>query len=202
MRKAGLDHSEVSRHITRFRSGQKKLLINVKNATTYYSLTRDVINALDTKYQDCLRPASTITASNAIAALTKQFPDLAACPYWQELSICHQNGALRATVIMAWNLIYNRLCEYILADPVRTANFNQKSSKPVATRDDFTEFRESDVLARSKGAGIIKKNVHTVLAEKLERRNMFAHASGMVPIPHEVDALVTDLIRNVLPRLT
>jgi len=102
---------------------------------------------------------------------------------------------------MAWNLIYNRLYEYILSDAARAGAFNAVSTRPVAARDDFTEFREADVLTWARTARVIIPNIHTILAEKLRRRNMFAHASGMIPIAHEVDAYILDLIQNVLPRL-
>jgi hypothetical protein len=177
------------------------LLMRSEGTTSYYSLTLSAKNHLDEAYKDCLQTPSTIATASAIADLPKNYPTLVGCPYWQEMMLCHKATAYRATVIMAWNLIYNRLCDYILADPARLSAFNLKSSKPIANRDDFTEFREADVLAWSKSANIIIPNVHVILAEKLKRRNMFAHASGIIPIQHEVDAYILDLITNVLPRL-
>lgn len=203
MKEVGIDPSEMPILAVRFCGTEDKKLMNtVDGQTHYYALIRHMKDSLDQKYADCLQTPTAIAVSAAITELPMRFPTLSGCPYWQELILCYKSNALRATVIMVWNLIYNRLCEYILADSNRQAAFNQASKKTISVRDDFTEFRESDVLTWSKNAGIIIPNIHTILAEKLKRRNMFAHASGITPIPHDVDTIVIDLIQNVLPRIT
>jgi hypothetical protein len=158
--------------------------------------------ALDVKYADCIQPQTTITVTNAIADLPNKYPLLANCPYWEEAMICYSHKALRAAFIMVWNLVYDRLCEFVLADPNgRLQDLNTASKKSITNRDDFTEYREAEVIQWCKGAKIIPGNVHTILAEKLKRRNMFAHASGIIPIQHDVDAHILDLVTNVLPRV-
>jgi uncharacterized membrane protein len=202
MKEVGLDNWNVPVLANRFCGTEDKKLINTVDGTThYYALMRHIKDALDQKYKDCLQSPVTIAASKAIAELPSRFPTLNGCPYWHELMLCHNSGALRATVIMAWNLVYNRLCEYILADAARLAAFNQKSTKTVTIRDDFTEFKEFDVITWSKTSGIVIPNIYNILAERLKRRNMFAHASGMIPIPHDVDTFILDLVVNMLPRL-
>jgi hypothetical protein len=84
---------------------------------------------------------------------------------------------------------------------VRLDAFNQKCPKRITNRDDFTEQKEFDVVTWARTSGAIIPNVQVILYEKLKRRNMFAHASGMIPIPHEVDAFITDLVITVLTRL-
>jgi hypothetical protein len=180
----------------------KTLSYEVEGDNHYYGLLRQAVIELDVKYNDCIQPKTSIAVINAIAELPNKHPSLANCPYWEEAMVCYRHQALRAAFIMVWNLIYDRLCEFVLADPNgRLANFNTASKKIVTSRDDFTEYREAEVILWCKTAKIIPGNVHTILAEKLKRRNMFAHASRIIPIEHEVDANILDLVTNVLPRL-
>jgi hypothetical protein len=202
LRSVGINAAQIPLVGIRYCDPNNQKLMNlVENNQHSYRLTRQTKIELDAKYADCLVPKFTIAVADALGALPGTFPILANCPYWEETIVCYRNKALRAAVIMSWNLIYNRLCEYILADPGRTTAFNQRSARPVSIRDDFTEFRESDVLTWARNAGIVIPNVYTILAEKLKRRNMFAHASGITPIPQDVDGFVIDLIQNVLPRI-
>jgi hypothetical protein len=204
IKKVGIDSFNVPSIILKLcNEPTKKLQIEDRfdERTSYYGLLLPVLYELDAKYRDCLSTASTIATTTIIAGLPKQYSSLIGCPYWDELALCYGVRAYRASVIMMWNLIYNRLCDFILADSGRLSAFNQKCSKTITNRDDFTDLKEFDVITWAKTSGAIVPNVQVILNEKLKRRNMFAHASGMKPIPHEVDAYIVDLVTNVLPRL-
>jgi hypothetical protein len=203
MKAVGINAAEVPLIGLKYCDPKNQKLMNlIEDNTHYYRLIRSVKNELDTKFADCLTPETTTAVSNTLAELPNKYPFLGTCPYWEETIICYRNKALRAAVIMAWNLVYNQLCEYILADPIRMAAFNQCCPRPVSIRDDFTEYREADILTWARNASVIIPNIHTILAEKLKRRNIFAHASGITPIAHDVDAFILDLIQHVLPRIS
>jgi hypothetical protein len=46
--------------------------------------------------------------------------------------------------------------------------------------DDFQELKQSQVLQVCKSANIISGSIHKILKEKLERRNIAAHPSGVL----------------------
>jgi hypothetical protein len=180
----------------------ERLLSRSEGSTTFYRLSFNSRRLLDTTYADCVETPSAIVTASIIADLPKQYPSLKGCPYWDELSLCHGVKAYRATVIMAWNLIYNRLCDHIVTNDQRREAFNLAAQKTILKRDDFAEYREADVIAWARKAKVIDPNSCTILAERLKKRNIFAHASGKIPIPQDVDTFIEDLMRNVLPSLT
>jgi hypothetical protein len=110
---------------------------------------------------------------------------------------------------MAWNLAYDHLCHWILADPKRMADFNATSPKryagmkyaPVTIREHFSDMKESHVIEIASSADVISKNVGRVLAEKLTRRNMAAHPSDVSTIQNTAEEVIRDLVENVVLKL-
>jgi hypothetical protein len=129
--------------------------------------------------------------------------------YLEETLICIRHKAFRAAVVMAWNLAYDHFCYWLLADSTRLAAFNATSPKrfagmkypPVVTRDDFTDMKESHVIAISSSADLITKNITRVLDEKLTRRNMAAHPSDVSTIQNTAEEVIRDLVENVVLKL-
>ena len=72
------------------------------------------------------------------------------------------------------HIIENRLSDFNAALPKRVGK-----ATPVATRDDLTELKESQVLDVCRTANIIGGNVAKVLGEKLTKRYLAAHPSGV-----------------------
>jgi hypothetical protein len=109
---------------------------------------------------------------------------------------------------MAWNLTFDHLCRWILADVQRLASFNAASAtkypkKPVKiTRfDDFEELKEFDTIEICRTAGLLPKGTADILRDKLKRRNLAAHPSVQIVTQHQADDVITDLINNVVLRL-
>jgi hypothetical protein len=111
---------------------------------------------------------------------------------------------------MAWNLAYDHLCQWILKDPGRLARFNAQTPMTFArrglpvviTRDDFLEFKESEVLQIAKSAPqIINANQHKILKEKLDRRNIAAHPSGIQIMPQTAEEYIRELIEVIVLQL-
>lgn len=126
-----------------------------------------------------------------------------------ETLTCYRNGAFRAAIVMSWNLAYDHVARWVLADAQRLANFNAGISKRnpkkahvvITRREDFEELKEDetvDILGTLPG---ITGGMKRILKEKLGRRNTYAHPSTLtVGRPH-VDDMIFDLVNNVVLNL-
>jgi hypothetical protein len=114
-------------------------------------------------------------------------------------------------VVMTWNLAYHHLCDHVLKHrltdfnarwPVVYPGHHKKGAKAIATMDDFTELKESEVIEICNSADIITKDVHRILAEDLGRRNSAAHPSSVTIGQLQAESFIDDLIKNVVLKLT
>jgi hypothetical protein len=150
----------------------------------------------------------------AVDKLLQELPDKlkieAEKVFLEEAITCFRHGAFRAAIVMTWNLAYNHLCKVILNDGKLLADFNTQLPKsfakkahlsPISKREDFEELKESEALQIAKSAGIITDNLHKILKEKLDRRNMAAHPSTVVISKLQAEDFIHDLVVNVLLRL-
>ena len=122
---------------------------------------------------------------------------------------CYRVKAYRAAIIMAWNLAYDHLVRWIVSDPVRLNEFNlaipvryPKSKIVIRNEDDFSDLKESELLEVCRAANLIHKNTAHILKDKLTRRNAVAHPSSIVVTQHQADDAISDLINNVILKLT
>jgi hypothetical protein len=174
----------------------------LKNASGY-RLENKVREEFDAKYGQ--RPAA-VAVTALLRDLPSKVPDLSERDYLDETLKCFTAGAFRASVVMCWNLAYDHLCQYVLADFARLAAFNSQFPKsfpkvdfsPVAKRDHFTVLKESWVSQVCKSANIISDSLHKVLKEKLDRRNVAAHPSGVTTSQPTAEEFIKDLIENVV----
>ena len=107
-----------------------------------------------------------------------------------------------------WNIAYSHLCDHVLAK--RLADFNarwqlsfpglhKKAIKTITKMDDFNdELKESEVIAISRDAGIITKNIYNIRHAALGRRNAAAHPSSVIIDQLQTDAYIVELITNVI----
>ena len=108
---------------------------------------------------------------------------------------------------MAWNLAYDHLCEFVLANHLAAFNTQLPRSFPradisaIAKRDDFSELKESQVLQVCRSANITSGSLQKVLKEKLDRRNVAAHPSGVATSQLTAEEFIKDLIENVVLKL-
>ncbi|CAN5330584.1 hypothetical protein BH09PSE5_BH09PSE5_06820 [soil metagenome] len=131
--------------------------------------------------------------------------------YLNEALICYKHGAFRAAVVMAWNLAYDHLCRYILANRLNEFNaawfsrypgHHKKAVVIIKLIEDFgVELKESEVIEIAKSAKIITPDATRILTEKLGKRNSAAHPSEIVIEQVQADAFIDDLVRNVVLRL-
>src|SRR5262249_22247653 len=91
-------------------------------------------------------------------------------------------------IVMAWNLAFDNLLNWIVNDPTRLAAFNTAITKRypkrtgivIKNQDHFEDFKEFEVIEICQTASLISKNVIEILREKLKKRNAAAHPSQVV----------------------
>lgn len=122
--------------------------------------------------------------------------------FLNETLICFSNKAFRATIVMAWNLVYSHVCDRIF--DAHSAAFNVQRHKvypklpELTKRTDFEDYKESQVIEICRGARILDASVCKTLTERLSRRNTAAHPSSSVLTEVSAEDMITDLITNVL----
>lgn len=171
-----------------------------------YTLEKRVRDKLEQAYGQ--RPV-TIQVGQLLADLPAKIPDIAERVFLDETIRCFRCQAFRATIVMAWNLAYDHLLEFVIRDPSRLSAFNAQLPKTcpkarisaVSVKDDFAELKESDVLQVIRSANIIGNGLHHLLKEKLNKRNTAAHPSSVEISPHTAEEYVIDLITNAILKL-
>lgn len=127
--------------------------------------------------------------------------------YLEEAITCFKYKAYRAAIVMTWNLAYDHLCNLVIKNHLAAFNVQLPLSFPRAdilvinSRDDLTALKESQVLQVMKSANIISGSVHKILKEKLDRRNIAAHPSGVSIAPQTAEEFIIDLVTNVVLKL-
>lgn len=123
-----------------------------------------------------------------------------------EAITCYRHSAFRAAIVMVWNLAYDHLARWVLADQQRLADFNagiakrnkSKAHITIKTREDFEELKEDEMLDILGYLPGFSGNVKRMLKEKLGRRNTAAHPSTLTIGRSQVDDMITDLVNNVV----
>ena len=202
----GMEHpSSISTYLSQmFSRKPKELLKNSKG----YVLEKRIRDDLEKKYGQ--RPA-TIQIDQLLRNLPSRVPDLLEREFLDETLNCYKSKAFRAAIVMAWNLAFDHLCNYVLNKkskefnaqyPLRFPKLYAKAKmQAVASRDDFEELKESEVIEICRAANIISAGVYKVLNEKLGKRNSYAHPSSLTVSAHTAEEVILDLVNNVVLKL-
>lgn len=169
-----------------------------------YCLEKRVRDQLDEQYG---QRVATAHVHKLLTELPDRIPDLSEREYLKEALTCFKYKAFRAAIVMTWNLAYDHLCQILLKGHLTDFNAQLAKSYPkesiiVSQRDDLTELKESQVLQVCRSANIISGSVHKVMKEKLDRRNVAAHPSGIGIFETTAKEFIKDLIENVVVKLT
>src|SRR5207248_1655436 len=125
-----------------------------------YRLEHRVREDLDGKYGS---PATTIVISQLLKDLPGKISDDAERLFLSEALKCYRAEAFRAVIVMTWNLAYDHVLNWLLADQQRLASFNSKVAARVGSkrshlqmkaREDFEDLKESEVLDICGTAGV------------------------------------------------
>ena len=140
--------------------------------------------------------------------------------FLREAITCYHNKAFRAAIIMAWNLTYDHLARWILADAGRLSSFNshidarvgatskgrtisKRAGTRISKREDFEKLEEKEMIDIMGNAGLLPSaNTKKILEMQLTRRNMVAHPSLVFVDAPQADDAITSLVQNVVLVLT
>jgi hypothetical protein len=172
----------------------------IKNGAGFV-LERRVREALDTLYAH--RP-STAYVSKLLAELPSRLTDGAERVFLDEAIACLKANAFRAAIVMTWNLAFDHLCQFVLAQRLEDFNsalqrvFPKARVKVIINRAEFAEFSESEVLQICRTANITLGNVDKILRQSLETRNIAAHPSTEVFRNTTAEEFIRNLVENVV----
>lgn len=170
-----------------------------------YKLENSPRNALTEK----LAPKSeTAVVGALLTGLVAKLGVAEEARFLDEALRCYSVRAFRASIVMTWNLAFDHVQQWVIADPSRIERLNQsikdkypKKMLVVKVVDDLSEMKEYEIIACLYHSKLITKNVSDILQEKLKRRNAAAHPSSIVITQAQADDVITDLINNVILRL-
>jgi hypothetical protein len=185
--------------------GKAKQMLRTRDG---YRLERATLKKLDSKFG--ARPI-TMQITKLLEELPGKVPDVAEREFLREALICYRYGAFRAAIVMSWNLAFDHLLHFVLKNHLSAFNSqwprsfprqNQKARvQQIATRDEFSELKESEVLTVCKSAAIITADLYKILDEKLGKRNSAAHPSTVTIGQIQVEEVIDDLVNNVVLKL-
>ncbi len=148
---------------------------------------------------------TTVAVTTILSSLPAKLPSVTERDFLDETLRCYRVRAFRAAIIMAWNLAFDHLRTWLLADSDRLNTFNRgvatkypKRSLTITRLEDFEDLKEFEVVEALKVSGLVSDNIVGVLREKLGRRNRVAHPSVLEVTQHNADDAITDLVNNVV----
>jgi hypothetical protein len=152
---------------------------------------------------------ATIAVDAMLQGLPGKISDEAERLFLSEALTCFRSRAFRATIVMTWNVAYDHLLNWIMASHLPAFNaaiprkFPKKASVTITAKEDFSEeFKEFDVIELCGIAGIIPSNMKKILNDKLTRRNLAAHPSLVEIKQYQAEDAISDLVENVILKLT
>lgn len=197
--------SNISAFLAQMSEGKAKQLLRGRDG---YRLEMVQLERLDSKFG---ARSITIEITKLLEELPNRVPNVAEREFLKEALICYRHGAFRAAIVMSWNLAFDHLLHFVLKHHLSAFNSqwpknfpkqNQKARvQQIATRDDFSELKESEVLTICKSAAIITPDLSRILDEKLGKRNSAAHPSTVTIGQIQAEGVIDDLVNNVVLKL-
>lgn len=172
-----------------------------------FKLEGKVRQQFDQKYG---QHETTIALSEMLKGLPGKISNEAERLFLSEAIKCYHVKAFRAAIVMAWNLAYDHLLNWVMSDPQRLGGFNTKIAARVGVnskragitigkREDFEELKEQEVLDICNSAGLFASgNLKKLLDMQLMRRNMAAHPSLLNIDGPQADDTISSLVRDVV----
>jgi len=170
-----------------------------------YRLEARVRSALDEKYGEA---ESSIAVAKLLTDLPSKVRSLDESNFLREALSCYKAKAFRAAIVMVWNLAFDHVLHWLLADVGRLQTLNAripvrypKKQTQIAVFEDFEDLKESEVIEIVSSAKLVSDGIVKVLQKELTRRNTAAHPSSVVMTQYQAEDSITDLINNVVLRL-
>jgi hypothetical protein len=199
-----MDPPNLSDSFTRLLAKKPKVMLLDKGA---YKIEHSTRAALDEKYG---QNETTIAVSAMLRDLPGKIADEAQRIFLKEAITCYHHKAFRAAIVMAWNLTYDHMARWIIADAIRLADFNshidarvgatsKRAGTRIKKREDFEKLEEKEMIDIMGNAGLLPSgNVKKILEMQLTRRNMVAHPSLIFADAPQADDAITSLVQNVV----
>lgn len=150
----------------------------------------------------------TLTIRQQVKDLINSVPNIAEKEFMKEAEICLRNGAARGTIIMVWSIAFYHLCQWVLSHhlakfdariPVYSKKWKVTDLPIIQKYDDFGDkMSEREVIEVCNSADIITGDLHKILVRNLGTRNSAAHPSSVLIGQLQAEALIDDLIKNVI----
>jgi len=150
----------------------------------------------------------TLTVRQQVKDLINSVPNIAEKEFMKEAEICLHYNAARGTIIMVWSIAFYHLCQWILKHhlskfdariPVWSKKWKATDLPIIQKYDDFGDkMSEREVIEVCNSAGIITGDLHKILVKNLGTRNSAAHPSSVLIGQLQAEALIDDLIKNVI----
>lgn len=150
------------------------------------------------------------SVSQELRTLLSQVSNPMQAAFLEETIRCCEAKSYRAAIVMGWNVTYDQLLNWLLADPARLSAFNSRLTmrsrrgvpyQAVSKYEDFAYVQESEVIDDCRLAGLLDaKSEHVHLAEGLTKRNRYAHpnknvATAAIAAGH-LSALIEHIVLN------
>jgi hypothetical protein len=203
----GMHEPNLSEQFSRLLERKPKVLLK---DSAYVRLEHSTRERFDKKYGE---HETTIAVSQMMKDLIGKVSDQGEKVFLDQAIKCYHVKAFRAAIVMAWNLAYDHLLHWVLADAGRLAAFNGKiiarvgakkgTGLVISKREDFEDLKESEVLDICSNAGLfVSDNTKKILDIQLTKRNMAAHPSLVVIGGPAADEAIASLVENVVLILT
>ena len=198
-KEVGAAAPDMSVYLPRLAAKKPPQLVKEKNG---FHLSGAVRRDLDKRYGES---PSVVAISQILSGLPEKVPDLAERAFLLETLNCYRVKAYRASIVMVWNLAYDHLVRWLLADTDRLQRLNSgiatrypKKGLVVEKIDDLDDLKEHELIESCRTSGLLSKNIISILKDKLSRRNTAAHPSRITVTQHQADDAISDLVLNVI----
>jgi hypothetical protein len=198
-----MDHPGLSEQFRRLMEKRPKVLLEDGGGYSLEHLQRQRFDKSFGQHE------TTIALSQLLGGLPGKISNQAEKHFLSEAITCYHHRAFRAAIVMTWNLTYDHLLNWILADGGRLAAFNahvsgrvgakKAASINITKREDFEDLKESETLDICGSAGLFQSdNTKKILEIQLTKRNLAAHPSLIVIGAPEAEDTISSLINNVV----
>jgi hypothetical protein len=171
-----------------------------------YRLAGPLRQRFDSQFGNAPR---SIVVTKLIVDLPAKVPGIQERAFLQEVIACYRVEAFRSAIVMCWNLAFDHLLRWVLIDHTRLSSFNAaisrrfpKSTASITCFDDFERLKEYEIVEICVTANLVSSSIGKILREKLGKRNVAAHPSAVEITRFQVEDVITDLVNNVVLRLT
>jgi hypothetical protein len=145
--------------------------------------------------------ATSVKATRVLTELLIRVTEPNQKAFLQETIICFKHHAYRAAIVMAWNLAYSDVLDRIFASHLQAFNSQIGTygfKNAIQKRSDFSDMKESQIIALARAAKVLSKESMKILEEKLNKRNTAAHPSTVIVGVTTAEEVIFDLVENIL----